>query len=348
MLPEEFVVAIVGPASEAQAAALAARVQQAMSEPIRLGGQSLGRTASIGIARAQPSVTSVAEWLRSADQAVLAAKERGGNTVVAFTAEMAAREQVRVAVEMNLPSAIRAGLLAVHFQPIVDLRTRATVGAEALLRWSHPTLGPVPPELFVGVAEATNLAGELGEWVLNEACRQLAQWRDALPAPVTAHFTIAVNVSPVQLIAIDFVDTVAGVLARHGLVGGDLTLEVTEHAVVSDVSTALVTLHGLRQLGVSIAIDDFGTGYSSLAQLKALPVTILKIDGDSSATWGRAPTTTPSSARSSGCRKPSSSTSSPRESRPRPPRTRSSRWGAPPRRAIYSPAPSPPRPSSND
>ena len=273
---DEFVIAIGGPATEARALAVAGRAQDAMVEPMRLGGQSLGRTVSIGIALAWPLVTSVPEWLRNADQAVLAAKERGGNTVATFTVEMAAREQLRVAVEMNLLSAIRAGLLVVHFQPIVDLRTGATVGAEALLRWNHPTLGPVPPELFVGVAEATNMAGELGEWVLDKACQQLAEWRET--ASVGPGFTLAVNVSPVQLIAIDFVETVVRVLNRHGMVGADLTLEVTEHAVVSDESAALATLQGLRRLGVSVAIDDFGTGYSSLGQLKALPVNILKID----------------------------------------------------------------------
>ena len=275
---DEFVVALAGAADEAAAAAVAARMQRAMAEPIRLGGQSLRRTVSIGIAVTQAPTAEVGVWLRSADQAVLTAKDRGGNSVVAFTAEMRVREEVRVAVEMNLLSAIREGTLAIHFQPVVDMRDRSVTGAEALLRWHHPTLGPVPPDLFVGVAEATNLAGELGRWVLDGACRQLAAWRADNPEVITADFRMAVNVSPVQLIAIDFVDTVAEVLARYDLSGRDLVLEVTEHAVVGDVDAASVTLRGLRRLGVCVAIDDFGTGYSSLAQLKALPVNILKID----------------------------------------------------------------------
>ncbi|HSK59772.1 MAG TPA: EAL domain-containing protein [Actinomycetospora sp.] len=275
---DEFVVALAGVADEAAAAAVASRMQRAMAEPIRLGGQSLRRTVSIGIAVTQAPTAEVGVWLRSADQAVLTAKDRGGNSVVAFTAEMRVREEVRVAVEMNLLSAIRDGTLAIHFQPVVDMRDRSATGAEALLRWHHPTLGPVPPDLFVGVAEATNLAGELGRWVLDGACRQLATWRAEHPEAITADFTMAVNVSPVQLIAIDFVDTVAEVLARYDLSGRDLVLEVTEHAVVGDVDAASATLRGLRRLGVCVAIDDFGTGYSSLAQLKALPVNILKID----------------------------------------------------------------------
>ena len=273
---DEFIVAMTGAAGDREAAATAARVQLAMDQPIRLGGQSLGRTVSIGVAVADPATTTVTEWLRSADQAVLAAKESGGNTVVRFTAEMQARERLRLAVEMDLRSAIRDGLLTLHYQPVVDLGTREVTGVEALLRWNHPTLGPVDPELFVGVAEATNLAGELGAWVLDEACRQFADWRCRL-GPDDTGFTVAVNVSPVQLIDTDFVATVEKVLLDRGLAGSDLVIEVTEHAVVSEAA-ALTTLRGLRALGVSIAIDDFGTGYSSLAQLKALPVTIVKID----------------------------------------------------------------------
>ncbi|WP_433802630.1 putative bifunctional diguanylate cyclase/phosphodiesterase [Actinomycetospora sp. CA-084318] len=275
---DELVVAVDGPCDETRAVALAERVQRAISQPIQLGGQSLGRTVSVGIAVMEPADVSLAQWLRSADQAVLVAKSRGGNNVVVFTAEMEKREQVRVAVEMNLLTAIRDGSLTVAYQPIVDLRTRVPVGVETLVRWNHPTLGPVAPELFVGVAEATNLAGELGDWVLGEACRQFAAWRAELPAGALDGFAVSVNISPVQLIAMDFVATVASVLDRNGLDGRHLILEVTEHAVVSDDVAARRTLHGLRAMGVAIAIDDFGTGYSSLAQLKAFPVNTLKID----------------------------------------------------------------------
>ncbi|NYD34229.1 bifunctional diguanylate cyclase/phosphodiesterase [Actinomycetospora corticicola] len=275
---DELVVSVGGTCDESRAVALAERIQRAIAQPIQLGGQSLGRTVSVGIAVMEPASVSLAQWLRSADHAVLVAKKRGGNNVVVFTAEMEKREQVRVAVEMNLLTAIRDGSLTVAYQPIVDLRTRIPVGVETLVRWNHPTLGPVAPELFVGVAEATNLAGELGDWVLGEACRQFATWRAELPAGVMDGFAISVNISPVQLIAIDFVSTVANTLERYGLSGRDLILEVTEHAVVSDDAAARTTLHGLRALGVAIAIDDFGTGYSSLAQLKAFPVNTLKID----------------------------------------------------------------------
>ncbi len=275
---DEFVVSIADRADETRARTVAEHIRHAMATPIQIGGQPLGRTVSVGIAVAEPPTADLAEWLRSADQAMLVAKTRGGNNVVRFTPEMQSRERVRLAVEMNLLSAIRDGSLAVAFQPIVDLGSRRTVGVEALVRWHHPTLGQVAPELFVGVAEATNLAGELGAWVLDAACSQFAGWRSALPVGSAPELTLSVNISPVQLIAADFVEIVERVLQRYGMSGPDLTLEVTEHTVVSDDAAALRTLRGLRALGVSIAIDDFGTGYSSLAQLKAFPVTILKID----------------------------------------------------------------------
>jgi diguanylate cyclase (GGDEF)-like protein len=276
---DEFVLALTGPSTAERAGAVAARLQEALAEPMVLGGQVLRRTVSIGIALSRSPHATVADWLRDADQAVLAAKIRGGNVAVAFTEEMREDADLRNAIEVGLSTAIQTRRLTLHYQPVIDLNTHRIVGAEALVRWNHPTLGPISPEVFVRVAEATNQAGELGQWVLDQACQQLAEWRRALPhSDVMSHLGIAVNISPVQLIAVDFVDTVAAALSRHGLAGADLTLEVTEHAVVGDEGTSHATLRALRELGVIIAIDDFGTGYSSLAQLKALPVTVLKID----------------------------------------------------------------------
>jgi len=272
---DEFVIVLAGTSDTAQAVSVALRTQQALNEPTPVGGQTLSRTVSIGVALAQPGRDVVSEWLRNADQAALGAKTHGGNRVVAFTEEMEAQNDVRNDIELHLRAAIGDGSLLMHYQPTVDLRTRQLLGAEALVRWHHPTLGLLPPDSFIGVAEATNLAGELGHWVLHEACRQLAAWQSETP---TLAFHLAVNVSPVQLITTGFVPTVAEALSEHGIKGADLTLEITEHAVVGDLGTVLTTLRGLRELDVQVAIDDFGTGYSSLAQLKALPVNTLKID----------------------------------------------------------------------
>ena len=188
---------------------------------------------------------------------------------------MKARSEVRNTIEVHLPAAIREGTLLLYYQPTVDLRTRQLLGVEALVRWAHPSLGLLGPDAFIGVAEATQLAGELGCWVLHEACRQLAAWHAEFP---TLALHLAVNLSPAQLVTPGFVATVAGALREHGLPGTALTLEITEHAVIGGLGTVRDTLRGLREHGIQIAIDDFGTGYSSLAQLKALPVDILKID----------------------------------------------------------------------
>ncbi len=272
---DEFVIVLAGTADLATAMSAASRIQRVVNEPISLGGHELNRNVSIGVAITQPGRSTVSQWLRQADEAGLAAKSRGGNGIVAYTEEMQEQNRLRNDIELHLHSAIHEGSLVLHYQPEVDLRTGRVIGVEALVRWNHPTLGLLPPDSFIGVAEATNLAGELGHWVLDEACRQLAGWQREIPELAVR---LGVNVSPVQLITVNFVDTVAGVLAEHGIDGRHLTLEITEHAVVGDLRQVLVTLNGLRELGVRVAIDDFGTGYSSLAQLKALPVHTLKID----------------------------------------------------------------------
>lgn len=272
---DEFVVVLAAPCEMAQAVAVAGRVQAAITEPTPLGGQHLSRTVSIGIALAEPGHDVVGQWLGNADEALLEAKSGGGNAIVACTEEMKARSDVRNAIELQLPAAVRDGALRLHYQPTVDLRTRQLLGVEALVRWPHPSLGLLGPDAFIGVAEATHLAVELGCWVLREACRQLAAWHAELP---TRALHLAVNLSPAQLLDPDFVRTVAEALDEHGITGSDLTLEITEHAMFGGLGTVRDALCGLRDLDIQIAIDDFGTGYSSLAQLKALPVNILKID----------------------------------------------------------------------
>lgn len=272
---DEFVVVLAAPCDMAQAVAVAGRVQAAITEPTPLGGQHLSRTVSIGIALVEPGHAVVARWLGNADEALLEAKSGGGNAIVACAEEMKARSDVRNAIELQLPAAVRDGALLLYYQPTVDLRTRQLLGVEALVRWPHPSLGLLGPDAFIGVAEATHLAVELGCWVLREACRQLAAWHAELPA-LALH--LAVNLSPAQLVDPDFVRTVAEALDEHGITGADLTLEITEHAMFGGLGTVRDTVRGLRDLDIQIAIDDFGTGYSSLAQLKALPVNILKID----------------------------------------------------------------------
>jgi EAL domain-containing protein (putative c-di-GMP-specific phosphodiesterase class I) len=223
-----------------------------------------------------PGTTNVSELMNQADQAMLQAKSSGGNDICVFTAEMRRQNEIRTDIELHLVTAIRNNSLVLHYQPQVTLTTGEIAGVEALVRWPHPNLGLLPPSAFIDLIETTNLAGELGRWVIETGCKQMKAWHRQFPdrEPIG----ISVNVSPAELITVDFVETVQRILLDSGLDGSYLTLEITEKAIVRDTEQALITLRGLKEIGVKVAIDDFGTGYSSFAQLKSLPVDELKID----------------------------------------------------------------------
>ncbi|MFE3701919.1 EAL domain-containing protein, partial [Nocardia tengchongensis] len=272
---DEFVIVPAKP-MDAEAAGLAAtRIQQLIARRVTVGEETVSRGASVGVALGIPGETTVADALRRADHALLSAKSSGGNGVAVFTDAMRAQFELQDDVELNLRSAVSDGSLVLHYQPEVDLRTGRVVALEALVRWQHPTRGLLPPGAFVGVAEATNLAGELGRWVIRTASEQFALWRRR---GLASNVVIRINVSPVQLVSLDFVETMEGILRRYGIDGSSVCLEITEHVVVQDLARTQVTLRGLKRMGVQIAIDDFGTGYSSLSHLKALPVDAVKID----------------------------------------------------------------------
>ncbi|NUR07600.1 MAG: EAL domain-containing protein, partial [Nocardioidaceae bacterium] len=174
----------------------------------------------------------------------------------------------------RLGEAIAAGEVRLHYQPVVDLASGATIGMEALARWRDKELGDVPPDRFIAVAEATGVIVALGRCVLQQACRVAARW----PMVADERFLVSVNVSPVQLRDPAFADDVAAALECSGLPAGRLCLEVTETAMVTDVAAAATTLQRLQDLGVRVALDDFGTGHSSLTLLRSLPLDIVKID----------------------------------------------------------------------
>ncbi|MEU0539422.1 sensor domain-containing phosphodiesterase [Nocardia sp. NPDC005978] len=272
---DEFVIVPAKPMDAVAADLEATRIQQLIARRVTVGGETVSRGASVGVAVGIPGETTVADVLRRADHALLSAKSSGGNGVAVFTDAMRAQFELQDDVELNLRGAVSDGSLLLHYQPEVDLRTGRVVALEALVRWQHPTRGLLPPGAFVGVAEATNLAGELGRWVIRSACEQFAQWRKR---GLASNVVIRINVSPVQLVSLDFVETMEGILRRYGIDGSSVCLEITEHVVVQDLARTQVTLRGLKRMGVQIAIDDFGTGYSSLSHLKALPVDAVKID----------------------------------------------------------------------
>jgi EAL domain-containing protein (putative c-di-GMP-specific phosphodiesterase class I) len=216
---------------------------------------------------------------READTALTEAKQRGGARNVAFEPGLRAASRHRRELAADLGAAIAAGQLRVVYQPLVDLATGRTRGFEALVRWTHPRHGVVPPSVFVPVAEDRGTVADIGRFVLATALAQLQVFDREHPAGCgEEELEISVNLSGRHLVAPGLVAEVADALARSGTAPHRLCLEVTESAVVSDLELASATLAQLRTLGVRIALDDFGTGYSSLSYLRRLPVDVLKID----------------------------------------------------------------------
>jgi diguanylate cyclase (GGDEF)-like protein len=275
---DEFVVVPSGPTSVGDAEAFAQRLQSGLGQQVAIDGEKVSRTVSIGVAIGEPGVDSTTILLRRADQALLSAKGSGGRGIARFSPELSEQYGIRNDIELQLEGTIASGgsgALVLHYLPEFDLRTGEVLGAEALVRWQHPTRGLMMPESFIGVVESINLAGRLGRLVMRSAFEQFRLWRSR---GIGEHAVLRVNVSPVQLVAEGTVDMVAAYLDTFGLDAGAVCLEITESVVVQDIDATHKTLAGLKDIGVKIAIDDFGTGYSALAYLKSLPVDTLKID----------------------------------------------------------------------
>lgn len=272
---DEFVVVPAKPMEVTTAEALAHELKLALHERVAVDGEMLTRTVSIGVAVGVPGRDTTSDLLGRADQAVLNAKNAGGNQVAVFSDEMSLDSEFRNDIELHLQSQIEGGALVLHYLPEVDMRTGEILAAEALVRWQHPTRGLLAPDAFIGVAESINLAGELGRWVMHAACAEFARWR---ASGVAQNALLRINVSPVQLVTDGFAESVADILDEFGLDGSSVCLEITESVVVQDIETTRITLAALKNVGVKLAIDDFGTGYSVLTHLKSLPVDTLKID----------------------------------------------------------------------
>ena len=272
---DEFIVIPSSAMDAVDAEALAHQLRDRVLGRVALGGETVRRTASIGIALGAPGSDTSSDILNRADEALLEAKSAGGNQIAVFCDTMSERSALRNEVELHLQGGIERDALLLHYQPEVDLRTGEILAVEALVRWLHPTRGLLLPNSFIGVAESVSLAGELGRWVLRTACAQLVGWRSH---GVGEKVLMRVNVSPIQLVGANFADTVAAVLEEFRLDSGSLCLEITESIFVQDIEAARKTLMDLHDLGVHVAIDDFGTGYSVLTHLKSLPVDTIKID----------------------------------------------------------------------
>ncbi len=267
---DEFAVLMSANPDEAMLAAR--RLLAVLGQPYPVDGGSVFLSASVGVA-GTPAPDATGELMRDADLALRYAKQRGKNRVERYQVRYDELLRRRNVLESELRHAIDRDELRLVFQPVVALPSMRLVGAEALLRWHHPELGAVRPDEFIPVAEESGLINRIGSWVLGQACRQLAAWL------LAGHDVwVAVNLSPTELHAADYAGQVADVLAEHGVPPQRLVLEVTEHAVATDMEELVRRLTELRATGVRIALDDFGAGYSSLGQLRTLPVDILKID----------------------------------------------------------------------
>lgn len=255
---------------------LAGRVLQALEMPVAVHGREIQVRCSVGVAchdGASGHMQDATRLIRAADTAMYVAKGLGKNTYAVYDPEMERDTERRMRLDADLRRAVERDELQLHYQPIVDLRSGRMVGAEALLRWRHPALGMVPPLEFIPAAEASGLIVDLGAWVLQTACHQLAEWT----AAGHGDFYVAVNVSARQ-IRRGLIDQVQAALAASGADARQLELEITEHSMVEDIDSNVEQLSRARALGIQVAVDDFGTGLSSLAYLKRLPIGKLKID----------------------------------------------------------------------
>jgi diguanylate cyclase (GGDEF)-like protein/PAS domain S-box-containing protein len=272
---DEFALVCEDLGGERDAAALADRLLEVLRQKVYLDGRGVVVDVSIGIALTSSAEGPAEDLLRDADAAMYRAKGRGGGLWELFDEELRAHAVARLDLEDALRRALEEGELRVFYQPVTTLDERP-VSAEALVRWQHPAHGLISPADFIPIAEETGLIVPLGQFVLEEACRQLAEWRRSDPA--LAELTIAVNLSARQLADPGLPERVCEVLTANGLDPSVLCLEITESVLMDDVGTPANSLLALHELGVQLAVDDFGTGYSSLLSLRRFPVQVLKLD----------------------------------------------------------------------
>ena len=271
---DEFIALLEELHKPEDAANAARRILRAVAETHSINGHELYVTASIGVSIYPDDGLDAETLIKNADTAMYQAKESGRQGYKFFKAEMNLRAVNRQSIEEDLRHALKRKELTLHYQPKINLMTGAITGSEALLRWTHPSRGLVPPSLFISIAEDTGIILPIGAWVLREACMQASAWAVAgLPAA-----TMAVNVSAVQFRNVDFLKNLFAMLSETCLDPSLLELEVTESVLMRDPKIAAPILKSLRKRGIRVSVDDFGTGYSSLSYLQQLPIDALKID----------------------------------------------------------------------
>ena len=271
---DEFTVILENLPTNQDAAQAALRLIQKFAEPLKIGDREIIVTASIGISIYPGATHDVQRLLKDANAAMHEAKESGRNRHVFYTQEMDARAQESLEYEMGLRKALPNGEFLIYYQPRVNTAMGKVVGAEALLRWQHPSRGIIAPDNFIPLLEDTGLVIPVGEWVLLQACRQCQDWH----AAGNPSLNVSVNLSMKQFRSGSLLASVRRALKESGLPPRFLELELTETVLVDDAEQALDLMRELKDIGVSISIDDFGTGYSSLNYLRRFPIDLLKID----------------------------------------------------------------------
>jgi diguanylate cyclase (GGDEF)-like protein len=271
---DEFVVILEQIGERDDVETLARKLLLAISESIQLSGHECHTTASIGIAMFPADGSDVHTLTKNADMAMYLAKEDGKNDFRFFTREVKMQSIERLTLETALRHALERSEFSLHYQPKVDLVTRQITGVEALLRWTHPERGMLPPSQFIPLAEETGLIVPIGRWVLREACAQNMAWQRRGLRPVS----MAVNLSPRQFVDESLLQDIDEALAASGMSPVLLQLEVTESMVMRNVPRAIKVLDAVQSRGIRLAIDDFGTGYSSMSLMKQFPIDTIKID----------------------------------------------------------------------
>jgi len=271
---DEFVVVLTEMKHADNIGGIATKILAILAEPHSASGHELQVTASIGISVYPDDGADAEMLLRHADLAMYQAKENGRNSYQFFRPDMSARAVERQAIERELRGALDRQEFVLHYQPEIDLESGSTIGAEALIRWQHPTRGLLLPAQFVPIAEDSGFIVPISQWTLREACRQARAWQDAGLPPVP----MAVNVSPIWFRSPGFLESIRGTLDLSGLEARYLELELTESILMASGVSALSVLRGVKAMGVQLTLDDFGTGYSSLNHLNEFPLDVLKVD----------------------------------------------------------------------
>lgn len=271
---DEFVVLMPDIRSAEDTAKVAHKIIEVLREPIIAYEREMVATCSIGVAVYPDDGTDAATLVRNADTAMYRAKQSGRNRYELYTASMNALAIERLELEMGIRRALDQRELQLHYQPLVQAATRQVVGFEGLIRWIHPSKGIIMPDQFIPAAEQSGLITAIGDYVINQACAQIALWNETLGRP----FFVSINLSAQDLMEEDLVTRITEAIRSSEIDPSQLEIEITESNAFKDGEKIIAVLHELKEIGVRIAIDDFGSGYSFLGQLKSLPVDILKID----------------------------------------------------------------------